>query len=451
MTCPPARLTVKLCLSFVIALTISARPASAQNWSFDARNIGMGGVGSTGNLASEMIDKEHRSTAIVLPFGLFQVLSDRDIYDPNSPKFDPIRAIEYAASPLHYVVGRDTSTSAEALFVSDIRNATFSRDLSKYRGFVPANDILAEGLASPRWGGTIKVHRDADGGYQGIYIGAGPYLSQHITATFDQQLLNVLTTGVNAVNASMPITNADQGQVAMAITGGYRGRFALASAGSSSARDGLYVAANYNYLRGFLYENDAMNIGLATDRFGLLTTTSSVFIDRQHATSGTGFSLDAGAGVVFDHWEVGVGASGISNRIDWTGVERNTLRLASLTAGGGGVFVQSGTVAAPDARVELPVDYRGNVTYDAGRWSATAEAGHGFGGGSFHGGYEHRFGPLQARGGARYTFGMWNPTGGIGVDLSRKVSFDVAAFGTTTNIQRTRQLAIAASFRINHF
>jgi hypothetical protein len=46
---------------------------------------------------------------------------------------------------------------------------------------------------------------------------------------------------------------------------------------------------------------------------------------------------------------------------------------------------------------------------------------------------------------------MWNPIGGIGVDLSRKVSFDVAAFGTTTNIERTRQLALAASIRINHF
>ena len=134
MTCSPARLTVKLCLSFVIALTLSSRPASAQNWSFDARSIGMGGSGSGGNLTSGMIEKERRSTAIVLPFGLFQVLSDRDIYDPNSPKFDPIRAIEYASSPLHYVVGRDTSTSSEALFVSDIRNATFSRGTSTGRG-----------------------------------------------------------------------------------------------------------------------------------------------------------------------------------------------------------------------------------------------------------------------------------------------------------------------------
>src|SRR5438876_2806617 len=120
----------------------------AQNWSFDARTIGMGGTGSTGNLASSMIDKERRYTPIVLPFGLFQVLSDLDIYDPNSPKFDPIRALEYAASPLHFVVGRDTSTSGEALFVSDIRNETFSRDLSKYRGFAPSSNILAAGLVS---------------------------------------------------------------------------------------------------------------------------------------------------------------------------------------------------------------------------------------------------------------------------------------------------------------
>ena len=122
-------------------LALWSQNAMAQNWSFDAHTIGMGGTGSTGNLASSMIDKERRYTPIVLPFGLFQVLSDLNIYDPNSPKFDPIRAIEYASSPLHYVVGRDTSSSAEALFVSDIRDATFSRDLSRYRGFVPANDI----------------------------------------------------------------------------------------------------------------------------------------------------------------------------------------------------------------------------------------------------------------------------------------------------------------------
>ena len=36
-------------------------------------------------------------------------------------------------------------------------------------------------------------------------------------------------------------------------------------------------------------------------------------------------------------------------------------------------------------------------------------------------------------------------------DLTRKLAIDVAAFGTATNIERERQLAIAASIRINHF
>ena len=36
--------------------------------------------------------------------------------------------------------------------------------------------------------------------------------------------------------------------------------------GSSSARDGLYVAVNYNYLRGFLYENDGLNLTLEAVR-----------------------------------------------------------------------------------------------------------------------------------------------------------------------------------------
>ena len=431
-------------------LIMPSRRATAQNWSFDARNIGMGGVGSTGNLSTSMIDKERRYTPIVLPFGLFQVLSDRDIFDPNSPKFDPIRAIEYASSPIHYVVGRDTSTSGEALFVSDIRNATFSRDLSKYRGFVPANDILAEGLTSPSWGGTIKVHRDGNGGYQGIFIGAGPYLSLHDHATFDPQLTTVLSTGVNAVNAVMPIVNNDQGQAALAITGGYRGRFAWPGASRGSAREGIYIAANYNYLRGFAYQTDALTVNLATDRTGLLSPASSITIVHQDADTGTGYAIDLGVGVVVDRWEVGFGADGVANRIDWTGVTQQTLRLGNLQSGNG-TFIQSAAIPAPDARVELPVDYRGNVTYNAVDWTATAEVGHGFGGGSFHGGYEHRFGGLAARGGARYTFGMWNPTGGIGVDLSRKVSLDVAAFGTTTNIEQKRQLALAVSIRINHF
>ncbi len=153
---------------------------------------------------------------------------------------------------------------------------------------------------------------------------------------------------------------------------------------------------------------------------------------------------------MIDRWEVGFGANGIGNRIDWTGVQQTVYSLLNLTSGNSN-FGTSATTAAPDARVELPIDYRGNVAYRADNWSAMAEAGHGFGGGSFHAGLEKRFGRIELRGGARYTFSKWNPTGGLGFDLSRRISFDVAAYGTNANIERTRRTAIAASIRFNHF
>jgi hypothetical protein len=80
-----------------------------------------------------------------------------------------------------------------------------------------------------------------------------------------------------------------------------------------------------------------------------------------------------------------------------------------------------------------------------------AEGRQGFGGGSFHGGFEQRFNRVALRGGARYTVTQWNPTGGIGFDLSHHVALDVAAFGTSANIERKRQVALAASIRIKSF
>jgi hypothetical protein len=434
----------------VFAVLLIGPAAAAQDWSFDARDIAMGGVGATGNLSTKMIDEQRDYTAIVLPFGLIQVFKDLSIYDPNSSNFDPVRAIEYAASPVHYGIDRGRTSGGEELFVSDLRNATVSRDLSRYKGFVPANDLLAEGLVAPNFGRTIKVFKGPRGSFQGIYVGAGPYLSVRSASAFDPGLTGVLTTGVNVPNALFPITNADEGQLAMAITGGYRGRFAWRSGiGSGTAREGLYVAANYNYLRGFQYENDAMGITLRTAANGLLIDASNIILVHQHATDGRGFSLDAGIGAVVDRWEVGVGASGIGNRIDWSGVRQTSYTLPSLTSGNSD-FISTATVAVADTRVRVPVDYRANVAYYSDVWSAAAEAGHGFGGTSFHAGLERRYGRIELRGGARYSFDKWNPTGGVGFDLSRRVSLDVAAYGTNANIERTRHTAIAVSIRFNH-
>jgi hypothetical protein len=422
----------------VLAVLLSSAVATAQDWSFDARDIAMGGVGTTGNLSTKMIDEQRDYTSIVLPFGLIQVFKDLNIFDPNSSKFDPVRAIEYAASPMHYGLDRGQTNSGEALFVSDMRNATLSRDLSRYKGFVPANSLLAEGLVAPNFGGTIKLFKGARGSFQGIYVGAGPYLSVRSSSTFDSGLTGVLTNGVNVPNALFPITNADEGQLALAITGGYRARFGWRSGiGSGSAREGLYVAANYNYLRGFQYENDAMAITLRTAPTGLLMDASNILLVHQHASDGRGFSLDAGIGAVINRWEVGVGANGIGNRIDWSGVRQTNYTLPSLTSGNSD-FISTSAVAIADTRITVPVDYRANVAYYGDAWSAAGEAGHGFGGASFHAGLERRFGR------------MGNPTGGVGFDLSRRVSMDVAAYGTNANIERTRQTAIAVSIRFNH-
>ena len=225
-----------------------------------------------------------------------------------------------------------------------------------------------------------------------------------------------------------------------------------AGLGSGSDRDGIYVAANYNYLHGFQYENIDMTIRFDTDNAGLITlapTTKPIVINQRKATKGTGFAIDMGVGAVVDRWEVGFGAKGIANRIDWSSLERTNYTLGSLLSGNTN-FTQTTAVSIADTRVELPVDYRGNLAYRADRWSAAAEVGHGLGGGSFHGGFEQRFGRVELRAGARYTVSKWNPTGGIGFDLSKRVSLDAAAYGTNTNIERKRQLALAASIRFNH-
>src|SRR6478609_2674928 len=89
-------LRVLVVSALLVGLSASA---SAQNWSGDARKIGMGGVGASENLASKSIERDDHYHTIVIPFGLFQVLRDTDIFDPSSDKFDLVRSFEYAASP----------------------------------------------------------------------------------------------------------------------------------------------------------------------------------------------------------------------------------------------------------------------------------------------------------------------------------------------------------------
>ena len=443
-------LCVLLCVLRGLGLlcAVCAR-ASAQSWEFDARRIALGSSSGTANLASEMIDPERLSRSIVLPFGLLQVLRDFDIYDPGSSGFDPVRAIEHIASPIHYIVNRDSASGGEATFVSALRNGQVSRDLNVYRGFAPAAHIDAGGVAAPSWGGTIDLARN-NGARHGVYIGAGPYLALTTTNDFDDRLAALLASATPVVipNAQLTIANALQGQAAAAITIGYRGSLPLASDAARS-RDRLYLAVNYDYLLGFRFADDALRLRIDTDAAGLVTIApgaTPLAIARSSSTSGRGGAVDVGVGATLGPLALGFGVNRIGNHIVWTDVTRTTSSLQTLVSG---VFIESGESPVADVRVDLPLDVRADAAYDAGPWTIAGEIGSGIGGGIFHAGVERRFpSGMALRGGATYSFAQWNPTGGVGVDLTPRVSLDVAAFAASVNIERRRLLGLAASIRI---
>ena len=440
-------------LVIAAAVFAIAAPAVAQNWTFDARKIGMGNAGGSDNPASRLIDEERGYRAVVLPFGLLQVLRDADVFDPDSDHFDIVRAVEYAASPLHFTLQRNTSDSDAGRQLSvDIRNGRLSRDLNDYRGFVPAQQPVAEGLTQTTFGVTIPVVRGANGMMHGLYVGAGPYLSMRSSLALDDRFIGILAseTDVYLPNSRFDLGLASRGQMAVALTGGYRARVPLA--GTSGERDGVYVALDYNYLLGFRYEDTTTALALDTDNAGLLTFTPASLvplrIGRDHSSSGRGFAIDVGVGVVAERIEAGVGVKGIANRIDWSDVERSSYGLANLFTGSGD-FIEAGPVPIDDVRVELPRDVRVYGGYRTATGFAVVDLAHGFNGTSLHGGYEHHLGFLDLRGGGLRSRGMWQPTAGIGLNMGRRVALDLAMFGTAANVERKRKAAIAVSLRFS--
>jgi hypothetical protein len=431
-------------------LLLGAAPAAAQNWDLDARRIAMGSAGSR-DIADRILDEQQPYRSIPLPIGLIQVVRHLDIFRPDSDEFDLIRAIEYSASPFHYIIGRDNSQSEGGRrLVVDIGNATVSRDLNVYRGFVPARQPAAEGLAAPTWGGTIRVAGDRAGTNHGVFVGAGPYLALRTAFDLDQRIIDTLASSTNVYfpNARMSMATQTTGQAALAITGGYRGRYTIA--GSPSRM--VLAAVDYHELRGLRLEAIDAEARLDTDADGLLTVLpvgpSPVLINRDTATSGRGHAIDAGVAVLIDGWEAGFSINGIGNHIGWRDARRETRVLGNLLTAEDG-FVDGPDVPIGDVRIELPVDYRVRGGHRGDRVSALAEYAHGFNGDSFRGGVEYRLGALDLRGGGYYSREQWQPTAGIGLNLGPRVSLDVAVFGTAGNVERERRPAIAASLRLN--
>jgi hypothetical protein len=433
---------VGLCLFAV------ARDGSPQAYTADARIVGMGG-GATANIAASMVEPANPYAVVPVPLGLFQVLSNLQAFNPTSDDFDPAWAIESASNPLHYTFGRKTGTSddPQQRFIRDLVNGELNRDLTTYQGFQLPDTVSGEGLASPAYGGTIKFAKQPSGAFHGIFIGAGPYFSYDTTADFDPRLTDILANGTRYPNSALSVQNNSAVQLALSIVFGYRGRFDLPG-GSTGERDGIYVAGNYRYLRGFKYLQPDASVRFDLDNQSLIAlnpaTTPFVIADLESST-GTGRAVDIGVEIVRDRWEFGGGVNGIANQIEWTDLTLKRFRLQSLLAGGDFIEDELPPPVA-SAIVELPVVTSGNVGYDDGVYAFRTSVVHGFNGNSFHGGGERRFGAIAVRGGARYSRGRWDPTYGVGI--GRRVAVDVGFYGTHANLQDKRQTSMAVSVRI---
>ncbi len=430
-----------LSVMVVVTFMAGARTASAQAYNTDARKLGMGGAGSaTPNVAFGMVAPADAYGVIPIPIGLFQVFSNLDTFNPSSDEFNPVLALELASSPLNYTFGR-LEVEPVDIFVTDLVNGDLNRDLSTYRVFVLESQS-AQGLASGGWGKTFKFAKRDNGAFQGFYIGAGPYLSFDTQLDVDPKLTQILgsETPVYFPNDSLKVLNASAVQLALSITFGYRARFAFpgesvtppaapaAPAGGPApeppSRDGIYVAANYRYLRGFHYLEPDTTVRFDTNAQGLVVlnpTTTPLVIEDLEASTGRGRAVDVGMEVVRGPWQAGVGVSGIGNKIDWSDLTRKRFTLNSLFAGGDFVDQEIPTVST-NVPVKLPVVTTGNFGYDGGDWAFSTDATHGYNGNSFHGGVERRLGSFALRGGARVLAGqmgsdvwlrVW-PQGGVG-------------------------------------
>jgi hypothetical protein len=433
-------------------LTAAASPVSAQNYSFDARRIALGGAGGTPNPASKLAERQRRYKSILIPVGLVKVLGDLRVFYPNREDFDFSRAVEFATSPLHFVFGRKEDITARSFF-RDILNASLQSDPNAYSGFQLPVVTDAEGLVSLTWGKTFMLHQD-ERSFQGIYVGAGPYLGSEAFFVFDTELEQILSGSGNRYvpSASLGMGGGETDALAVDITGSYRARFPLfAGDGPNASRNGMYVAANYHHLQGVRYDKIDARLQLDTDPAGLIVPNPPerpFSLDWQTSSRGVGLSMDFGVTFVVNRWDFGAGVSGVANRINWSHITRHDLSLVSLFNGNEFVHVKLPRDNTT-ARTDLPVTYTGDLAYHRDKWSLYTEYSRGLGGINFRTGLEYRLGAIELRGAGRYSQGSWYPSAGVGINLTRNFGIDAGLFGTKTFLEPEPHVGLAISLRFD--
>ncbi len=432
-------------------VTLTASVTCAQEYSSDARLIALGGVGGDlENAALEMAASPRPYRTIVVPLGLVQLVRDLERLDPRDERFDPLALLAYATAPMHYVVGR-TQDPARDVFLPALVRGRLSPDLGVYSGSSLPDDLSMQGLAAPRWGGTIPLVRHAHTRH-GIYVGAGPYLGVRTSFAADNRLRALLAGGASRVpDAPLFIESGSDLQIAFALTAGYRARFPLV-ARTRSSRDGLYVGVDYRWLHGLLYRASATSATVTTNALRLIATPApgdalAFIADDTRSTVGAGRAVDVGVAVVAGPWEISGAVSGMGNGIEWRNLSRRRQGRTSLV--NGSTLVELAPLGMADrVSVSFPVSHSASIAYHADAWSAMGDVTRGLNGTSLHAGYERRLGHVALRAGMRYALAKWLPAAGLGLDVSTHTALDVAAFTTTAVFDRDRRAGIAVSFRL---
>ncbi len=163
------------CLALVSALC-PVSSALAQNWSFDARSIALGNVSGGDNLASRMVDEQRQYAASSFRSGLFQVLREWIASSPN-----PMSSIW--SGPSNTRRRRCTSSSGETRSRSPGRNLfTDIRECDaqprpQRLSRLQAGESAGRGRAGEPVVGRDDPRQRREGRpFQGIFVGAGPYL-----------------------------------------------------------------------------------------------------------------------------------------------------------------------------------------------------------------------------------------------------------------------------------
>jgi hypothetical protein len=439
-------------LALLSLSSVLAQSAGAQTFTMDARMVGMGGANRS-NVGASLTEDSKSYRSIGLPLGLIQLYRNRHAFDPsNKESFNPLRVIEDISNPMHLTIGRDSESAGDKI-VKDLVQGKLSQNLMDYKGYVPKSPLSAEGLYAPSLGKTFRIGKIGKFS-QGVYGGVGPYLTAGTNVAYDQRLLDAWSGASNSVpaNASLLTHDVTVGQAAAQAIVGYQARIEgpkIMKSDNPSSRDGIYVAANYHYIYGFHYDADIIDVRFDTDSSGMIAlsmpTNPPLLIDRMSSNHGKGRAFDLGTNVVTGRWEFQFGADGIGNQIEWRDMHHEQIALAELNFGLD--FVTTPAATPQNQVVKLPVQYSAGSTYNAQKWTVTGHFARRLNGAEYHAGAEYRLGILAFRGGGRYSKDVFNPTGGMGLNLTSHFGIDAAVFSNSANAQQDRRFSTAISLR----